>query len=69
MASSDPLEIWTVIKFCQDLGKTLTQTYEMIKETPRKTTIRWALVFKWHKQFSESQESLEENTGWGRKKK
>ena len=41
----------------------------MIKETPRKTSVSLALVFKWYKRFEECGDSIQERVGRGRKPK
>ena len=41
----------------------------MIKETPRKTSVSCALVFKWYKRFEECGDSIQERVGRGRKPK
>lgn len=69
MMSSERHEIRTIIKFCHDLGKTPTETLKMIDSTQRKHSVSRALVFKWHQRFSNGQESVEDGTGRGRKKK
>ena len=65
----DRIENRAVIKFCRDLGKTPTEAYKMIKDTPRKTSISRALIFKWYKRFEESGDSIIELPGRGRKTK
>ena len=57
-----------IIKFCVDLGKTPTETMKMMKDANRSSNVNRYLVFKWHKRFSESRESLKDDTGRGRKR-
>ena len=52
------LERRAVIKFCKDLGKTPTDTYKMLQKSRGEKCVSRALVFKWHKRFSEGRESL-----------
>ena len=62
MSSSDRLEICVIFKFCYDLhvGQTPSQTLKMIEETKREPLVSRELVFKWHRRFADSQDSLEE---------
>ena len=39
MAALGRIENRAVINFCQDLGKTQTEAYTVIKKTPRKTSV------------------------------
>ena len=68
MSSSDRLEICVIIKFCYDLGKTPTQTLKMIEQMKREPLVSRELVFKWHRRFADSQDSLEEQEGHAGKK-
>ena len=68
MSSSDRLGICVIIKFYQDLGKTPTQTLKMIEQTKREHLVSRALVFKWHRRFTDGQSSLEEQEGRAGKK-
>ena len=67
MASTDKLKIRANIKFCVDLGKTPTETFKLMKTTPRSRSVSRALVFRWHKKFTEGYYSLEDEKGRGRK--
>lgn len=49
-------EIWAVVRFCEDLGKTLTKTYRLLQESGCKCS--WLLVFKWHGRFRDGKESI-----------
>ena len=68
MSSSDRLEIYVIIKFCYDQGKTPTPTLKMIQQTKREPLVSRELVFKWHRRFADSQDSLEEQEGRAGKK-
>ena len=46
----------TVIKFCVDLGMTPTETKDKLHMTETHKNVSRALVFKWHKRFSEGYE-------------
>ena len=61
------LETRAVIKFCKDLGKTPTETYNMLQKSRGEECVSCALVFKWHKCFSEGRESLQEDSRPGQK--
>ena len=63
----DHIKNRAVIEFCRDFGKTPTETYKMIKDTPRKTSISLALVFKLYKRFEESGDSIKDLPGRERK--
>ena len=49
--------------------KKTTKPLKMTEVTTREHSVSSALVFKWHRRFSDSQCSLEEQEGRGRKKK
>lgn len=66
MTSKDQQESRAVIKFCCELGKTPTQTLEMINRSSVKSSVSRSLVFRWHKRFSEGHESLENEERSGR---
>ena len=68
MSSSDRLEIGVIIKFNQDLEKTPTQMLKMIVQTKREQLVSIALVFKWHRRFTDGQKSLEDQDGRAGKK-
>lgn len=67
MMSQEKLETRAIIKFCKDLGKTPTDTCKMLQKSRGKTSVSRALVFKWHKRFSEGRESIQDDTRSGRK--
>lgn len=68
MTSADRMEIRTIIKFCSDLGKTPTETLKMMHTTTRHKDVKRALVFKWHKRFSDGRSSIDDDRGRGRKR-
>ena len=68
MSSSDRLEIFEIIKFCHELGKTPTQKLKMIEQTKREHLGGRALVFKWYHTFADGRDSLEEHEGRAGKK-
>lgn len=67
MTSTDYTEHRTVIKFCVNLGKTPTQTREMLEQAKVRPRVSRSLVFKWHKRFSEGREEIQDDIGRGRK--
>jgi hypothetical protein len=47
------------------LGKSTTETLEMLCEAFREHSLSWTVVFKWHKRFRASQMWVEdEHSGW-----
>jgi hypothetical protein len=54
------------IKFCMKLGKSATETHEMIDETFGEYSLSWTTVFEWHSRFKASQVSVEDDKHSGR---
>jgi hypothetical protein len=48
------------IKLCVRLGKTGTETFEMMKCAYKENCLSRCRVFEWHKKFSEGCESIED---------
>lgn len=67
MTSTDYSEHRTIIKFCVNLGKTPTQTREMLESAAIRPPVSRALIFKWHERFRNGRESVEDDKGRGRK--
>lgn len=67
MTSTEYAEHRAVIKFCVNLGKTPTQTREMMEKSSIKPAVSRALVFKWHRRFKDGREDLQDDVGRGRK--
>ena len=65
---SEPLEERCAIKFCFKLGKNATEKYGMLQTAFRPSCMNWASVFKWHKTFKESRESVRDDERCGRSK-
>jgi hypothetical protein len=49
MAALAQAENSAIIKFCVDLGKTPTETMEMMKDANRSSNVSRSFIFKWHK--------------------
>ncbi|WAR01851.1 GVQW3-like protein [Mya arenaria] len=58
-----------ITKLCLAIGKTPSQTRTMLEEAELKPEVCRALVFKWHKRFSDGRTSVEDDSRRGRKKK
>ena len=65
MASQERLEIRAIIKLCKDLGKTPTETYELVNRTRGENSVCRALVFKWYRRFTDGRQSLKDDAGRG----
>jgi hypothetical protein len=61
-------EQWADVKFCQKLGKSASETFQMIKQAYGEEALGYGAVFKWHKHFAQRRDSLEndEHTGQAR---
>ena len=60
------VEIRAAIKFCVNLGHTLTETFNLLKiagDAMKKST-----VFKWHAHLKQGRKSVEDDSGSGRAK-
>ena len=65
---SDNLEERYAIKFCFKLGKTATETYEMLQTGFQPSCMNRASVFEWHKRFKEGRKSVRDDERCGRSK-
>jgi [histone H3]-lysine36 N-dimethyltransferase SETMAR len=54
------------IKFCQRLGKTPVETFEMLYRVYGQDTSSRATVFRWHRRFKQRRESVNDNDRTGR---
>lgn len=54
------LEQRYAIKFCVKLGKTGTETLEMLRQAYAKEALSSAQVFRWHKAFKDGREDVED---------
>ena len=66
MTSKGDVKLRATIQFCEALGKTPTQTYRMIQDAGIVKKCCRSLVFKWHKDFKDGRESVEDNARCGR---
>ena len=64
--SEEKLKQWAIIQFCVGLGHTLVQTIEMLNGWTKKPFVAQSLVYKWHKQYSEGQETIMDDDRCGR---
>ena len=54
------------IKFCANLGKSATETLEMIQQGFRDQSLSCAQVFQWHAQFKTGCTSVDDDERTGR---
>ncbi|KAK5641706.1 hypothetical protein RI129_010253 [Pyrocoelia pectoralis] len=54
------------IKFCAKLGETASETYAKIVKVYGDSALSRAQVFRWHKEFKEGPESVEDEARSGR---
>lgn len=64
MTSTSKLELRAVIKFCNELGHTPTQTHQLMAKTGMRCSKQ--LVFKWAKRFQEGRETVSDDSRTGR---
>ncbi|CAK9816610.1 Protein GVQW3 [Anthophora quadrimaculata] len=57
------------IKFCFKLGKTFTETFELIKKVYGDDCLSRTRVFEWYKRFQDGRDALEDDSKPGRPKK
>jgi hypothetical protein len=55
------IEQCVCIKFCMKLGKSATETLEMLCEAFGEHSLSWTVVFEWHSHFKAGQLSVEED--------
>ena len=63
---SENTEQRVCIKFCQKLGKTATETYEMVRQAFGDEAMSRTRVFEWHRRFKEGRQSVESEERPGR---
>jgi hypothetical protein len=52
---------WENVKYCQKLGKSASETFQMIKQRYGEEALGRSAVFKWHKRFAQERDSLEDD--------
>jgi hypothetical protein len=55
------IELHVCIKFCVKIGKTATETTEMLRETFGEHSLSQTAVFEWHSCFKAGQVSVEDD--------
>jgi hypothetical protein len=50
-------EQWANVKFCQKLGRSASETFQMIKQAYTEEALGCSAVFKWHKCFAQGRDS------------
>ena len=60
------LEQRTNIKFCQKLGRTATETFQMMQQVYDDDALSHSVVFRWHRRFSQGRDSMEDDVRTGR---
>jgi hypothetical protein len=58
----------TDIKFCAKLGKSASETLQMLTEAYGADAMKKSTVFEWHKRFEEGREEVKEDERTGRPK-
>jgi hypothetical protein len=54
------------VKFCQKLGKSTSEMFQMIMQAYGEEAYGRSAVFKWHKLFVQGRDSLEDDEHTGR---
>jgi transposase len=60
------IEQCVFIKFCLKLGKSATETLEMLHEAFGEHSLSWIVVFQWHSRFKAGRVSAEDDERSGR---
>jgi hypothetical protein len=50
-----------VVKFCQKLGKSASEMFQMKKQAYGEESLGCSAVFKWHRRFALGRDSLEDD--------
>jgi hypothetical protein len=53
-------------QFCEKLGKSTSEMFQMIKQAYSKEALGCSAMFKWHKRFAQGRDSLEDDEHTGR---
>jgi transposase len=62
------LEQRIIIKFCAKLGKSTSESLQMLTEIYGADAIKKSSVFEWHKKFKEGREDMKDDKRTGRPK-
>jgi hypothetical protein len=56
------------VKFCQKLGTSNSEMFQMIKQAYSKEALGHSAAFKWHERFAQGTDNVEvdEHAGWPR---
>jgi hypothetical protein len=54
-------EQWENVKFCQKLGKSDSETFQMMKQAYGEKALGHSAVIKWHKHFAQGRDILEDD--------
>jgi transposase len=54
------------VKFCQNLGESASETFQMLKQAYGEEALGRSAVFKWHRRFAQGRDSLEDDEHTGR---
>jgi AraC-like DNA-binding protein len=54
------------VKFCQELGKSASETFQMTKQAYGEEALDHSAVFKWHRCFAQCRDCLEDDEHTGR---
>jgi hypothetical protein len=57
------------IKFCQKLGKTATETYEMLRQAFGETALSLSKTFEWYSRFINGRTSIDDDPYTGRQQR
>jgi hypothetical protein len=59
-------EQWESVKFCQKLGKSAGETFQMMKQAYSEEALGHIVVFKWYRPFAQGRDNLEDDEHTGR---
>ena len=66
MLSEVKLKQGAINQFCVGLGHTPVQTMELLNRSRKRPSVARSLVYKWHKGYSEGQETIMDDDRCGR---
>jgi len=65
-ATCESTEQRICIKFCFKIGKTATETYQLLQQAYGEDAMGRTQVFDWFRRFKEGRTSVESDPRWGR---